>query len=290
MPPQFDPIDIDRIDEYNDVLATCPEITSDYAFANIWGWAEQYGLQWAFVKNRVWIKQTIPHEVYWAPVGPWDQQWLGCKCFDVARNFTRVPEALARIWRDTFGQDMEITACRDHWDYVYSASELIELTDPRLKDKKNLLETFKTNYLFEYSPMTADCIEEVLAMQEQWVTWQEDDKIPVLKAENSAIRRVLHDFDRINCLKGGAIRVDGRVVAYTVAECLRDGTMVIHFEKGDTRFEGVYQAINQMFLADAADGDVDVNREQDLGDPGLRKAKLSYMPKEFHKKYEAVLK
>jgi hypothetical protein len=98
----------------------------------------------------------------------------------------------------------------------------------------------------------------------------------------------LQQFDQIRGLTGGAIRVQGKVVAYTVAEPVSDDSIVIHFEKGNTAYKGVYQAINQMFLeAQAAEFEY-VNREQDLGEEGLRKAKLSYNPAFMLKKFEAV--
>jgi hypothetical protein len=82
--------------------------------------------------------------------------------------------------------------------------------------------------------------------------------------------------------------VDGKVVAYTVAEPVSDESIVIHFEKGNTAYKGVYQAINQMFLEAQASKYLYVNREQDLGEEGLRKAKLSYNPAFMLKKFEAV--
>jgi hypothetical protein len=88
---------------------------------------------------------------------------------------------------------------------------------------------------------------------------------------------------------GGAITVDDEMVAYTVAEALTDETVVIHFEKGDTQYKGVYQAINQMFLENTAGEFSFVNREQDLNDEGLRKSKLSYHPVKFVKKYRLTL-
>jgi hypothetical protein len=88
----------------------------------------------------------------------------------------------------------------------------------------------------------------------------------------------------MNVMLGGALIVDGTMVAYTVAEALTPQSVVIHFEKGDTQFKGVYQAINQMFLAHGARDFLTVNREQDLNDEGLRKSKLSYNPLEFLRK------
>ena len=98
------------------------------------------------------------------------------------------------------------------------------------------------------------------------------------------MRRVFGVFAEAGLL-GGVLRVEGRIVAYTVAERLFGDTLVIHFEKGDTRFKGVYQAINQRFLAASGAGCVFVNREQDVGDEGLRRSKLSYNPSGFVRKF-----
>jgi len=136
--------------------------------------------------------------------------------------------------------------------------------------------------------MQADCVEEVLDMQAEWHGWQEHPS-EALEAENQAISRVLKNFDRLGNLTGGTIRVAGKVVAYTVGESLNKNTIVIHFEKGDTRFKGIYQTINKHFLAAQEDRFELVNREQDLGDEGLRKAKLSYNPVQFMQKYDVEL-
>ncbi len=85
------------------------------------------------------------------------------------------------------------------------------------------------------------------------------------------------------------MQVDDRLASYTIAEGLPDGTMVIHFEKGDPDYKGSYQAINQIFLENDSSDHCLVNREQDLGNEGLRKAKLSYHPVDFVKKYQLDL-
>ncbi len=127
-------------------------------------------------------------------------------------------------------------------------------------------------------------------MQLDWYRWQEENNhSDALVAENKAIAKVLKEMDTIRNLTGGTLRVDNRIIAYTIAEPLGDDTIVIHFEKGNTYFKGVYQAINQMFLENNASDKKFVNREQDLGEPGLRKAKLSYNPIDFMKKYEITV-
>ncbi len=121
-------------------------------------------------------------------------------------------------------------------------------------------------------------------MQMEWCQWREAECDATLKAENRAIARVVKDWDRLPNLLGGAVRVEGRMIAYTVAEPLDESMLVIHFEKGHTGFKGVYQAVNQMFLKEQGGRYAFVNREQDLGDEGLRKAKVSYNPVSFLKK------
>ncbi|SOB57752.1 conserved protein of unknown function [Pseudodesulfovibrio profundus] len=289
---QFEPITLDRQKEYHDALEGCPQLlTSDFSFANIFGWADFYGLEWAFHKGLCFIRQTKPDTIYWAPVGAWEEyDWKMCNAMRDSGRFTRIPEELAKIWEKAFNGDITLTENRDHWDYIYSIEELIALKGKKFHKKKNLLNQFKKKYLYQYEPMAPECVEEVLDMQDEWYKWyEENNPSEELKAENHAITRVLQHIDQIHGLLGATLRVEGKVIAYTVAEPLCDDSIVIHFEKGDIRHKGVYQAINQMFLENEAAEYTNVNREQDLGDPGLRKAKLSYNPAFFLKKYEATI-
>ena len=100
MREDFAPISLDRREEYLERLARCPQITSDYSFGNLWGWAEEYGLQWRFGESHVWILQTKPRDVFWAPVGPWTNvDWPSCPCLARGLDFIRVPEKLCELWR-----------------------------------------------------------------------------------------------------------------------------------------------------------------------------------------------
>ena len=286
MTQDFAPLCLADMAAYLDRLAACPQKVSDYSFANLWGWCEEYGLEWHFGDTHVWLRQTKPETVYWAPVGPWDAaRWSQCPVLGGGGSFIRVPERLALAWSEAFPGRVEMEEDRGHWDYVYSVDELTQLSGNRFHKKKNLLRQFTRTYDYDYHPLTADCIEEVLQMQMQWCQWREAECDATLAAENRAISRVVKDWDRLGNLLGGAVRVDGRMIAYTVAEPLDSSMLVIHFEKGHNAFKGVYQAVNQMFLEHQAQDFQWVNREQDLGDEGLRKAKMSYNPASFLKKY-----
>ncbi len=289
----FEPINLNRQKDYLELLNNCPQVASDYSFLNLWAWLEEYGLSWAWEDNLVWIRQTIPHELFWAPVGPWDQiDWKTRFAENQNRqtNFIRVPQQLVESWNTSLGNMAISEEERGHWDYIYSASDLAGLKGKNYHNKKNLLNQFVKKYDYTYVPFKPELIEQAMAMQEDWCTWRDCESSDVLSAENRSISRIFKNWDQLSGTLGGAVLVDNTMVAYTVAEGLSNETVIIHFEKGNTRYKGIYQAINQMFIAHSAINFPLVNREQDLNDPGLRKAKLSYCPVEFLKKYRVTLK
>jgi uncharacterized protein len=289
MEMKFEPITLDRQNDYLSLLAQCPQVASDYSFLNIWAWAEEYGLLWGWDGGLVWIKQTRPQELFWAPVGPWEPvDWVSRLPAD-GRTFIRVPQQLAGIWKSQLGQRAQVKSERGHWDYIYSVSDLIELSGNRFHNKKNLFNQFIKTYEFRYVDFGAKLIEQASAMQEDWCMWRDCESSDLLAAENRAILRVLDHWDRFEKIMGGALFVENIIIAYTLAEPLSGDTLVIHFEKGCPAYKGAYQAINQMFLARSADGFHFVNREQDLGSEGLRKAKLSYKPVSFLEKSKVTV-
>ncbi len=288
----FEPISLDRQSDYLEILSRCPQITSDYSLLNLWGWAEEYELRWAWDGDLVWIRQNLPEEYLWAPVGLWHA--VDCKNrlrlnANARSVFTRVPEMLADLWRERLPQEIRIEEERGSWDYLYRVTDLIELKGNRYHKKKNLLNQFDRKYDFAYLPFGADMVEQAMAMQTDWCTWRDCESSDVLSSENRAIFRTLKEWKQLSGLFGGALMVDGSMVAYTVAEALTRDMLLIHFEKGDTQYKGIYQAINQKFLANSAADYTFVNREQDLNEEGLRKAKLSYHPEDFLRKFRVTL-
>lgn len=288
----FEPIDLDRQEDYHQRLSQCPQIASDYSFINIWGWGDEYGLLWAWHESMVCIKQTIPSEMLWAPVGDWhgtDWEAMLQSAKDHCPKIIRVPEALLHIWEQKTNIPFGVSESRDHWDYLYKRQELVDLKGNRYHKKKNLVNQFKKKYEFTYLPFGPEMVTQAQYMQEDWCNWRNCESSDTLAAENKAIAKVLDNGSMLNGITGGALLVGQDLAAYTVAEVLPDNTIVIHFEKGCPAFKGSYQAINQIFLAqDENPGSDIVNREQDIGDEGLRKAKLSYHPVDFIRKYEVV--
>jgi hypothetical protein len=289
---QFEPISLEKQEDYLEILSRCTQIASDYSFLNLWGWAEEYGLHWAWDGDLVWIRQSVPDELLWAPVGRWEAvDWQ--KRFRANQSahsvFTRIPEMLSNLWREQMPPEIRIEEERGNWDYLYNVTDLVELKGNRFHKKKNLLNQFSRKYTFTYLPFGAAMVDQAMAMQADWCTWRDCESSDILSSENRAISKILKKWRQLAGLFGGALMVDGSMVAYTVAEALTPDTLLIHFEKGDTAYKGIYQAINQKFLANSASHYTFVNREQDLNDEGLRKAKLSYHPVDYLRKYRVAM-
>ncbi len=290
--PEFIPVSLTLQEKYQHHFRQCPQKASDYSFINLWGWAEHYGLEWFFGPTHVWLRQTKPEIIYWAPIGPWHElDWTQCKVLPWCKeSFIRVPEQLAEIWQKSLKERITLEEAPEHWDYIYSVPELAALSGNRFHKKKNLVNQFKKHHDFLFHSMTRDCVEDVLQMQFDWFNWRDAESQEVLAAENRAIEKVLTHWDCFNNLFGGVISVAEKKVAYTIGEDLGNGTLLIHFEKGHATYKGIYQAINQLFLQNEAQNFSLVNREQDLGDPGLRKAKQSYHPVQYLKKFRITIR
>ncbi|MGD9876702.1 DUF2156 domain-containing protein [Desulfococcus sp.] len=286
----FEPISLEKQQPYRERLKNSLWEASDYSFINLWGWAREYGLEWAWDDDLVWIRQSWPTELFWAPVGKWEQaDWADRLRDRFSENsiVMRVPEPLIRHWKHALKDRIAVTATEEHWDYLYSVQDLIELKGNRYHKKKNLLNQFLRKYDHAYQTLTPDLIHHALEMQEDWCVWRDCESDETLASENRAISRVMAYWDDLDGIFGGAVIVEDEMAAFTVAEQMNDETVLIHFEKGIAEYKGIYQAVNQMFLAHNPHLQR-VNREQDMGEEGLRKSKRSYHPVDFVRKYKVT--
>ncbi|MFP4225133.1 MAG: DUF2156 domain-containing protein [Desulfobacterales bacterium] len=284
----FEPLDRSHQRAYQAYLAKCPEVASDYGFINLFAWADAYGLEIAWTGDLAFIRQQRPEAVLWSPVGDWHGvDWAAWQAdyADDFKTFIRVPGTLADIWQQSFGDRMVLAGDRDLWDYLYDARELRELKGNKFHKKKNLVNQFKKKNTYTYVEMTGELADQAMALQHDWCSWRACDSLRQLEDENRAIMKTLGSWDSLAGIMGACIFVDDLIVAYTIGEMLSPDTLAVHFEKGCPDYKGSYQAINQLFLAHQPDTVRWVNREADLGDEGLKQAKLSYQPVDFLKKY-----
>src|ERR1035437_1594257 len=166
---------------------------------------------------------------------------------------------------------------RDNADYVYSSKDLISLSGRKFDGKRNHLKNFYRNNDFEFVPVAQEMIPEIIEFQKLWCEARACNEDLSLKNENTAVVEVLNHFAELKVF-GAVIKINGKIQAYTAASELNHETAVVLFEKGNPEIRGIYQAINKEFCEKMLSKYKWINREQDGGDEGLRKAKLSYNP------------
>lgn len=192
----------------------------------------------------------------------------------VLSGAVRIPDSVAG---NLATQGFIINPDRDNADYVYRVEDLAELAGRRYAKKRNHIKQCLDRHTCEYVPITPELLAECEIMQEKWCHTRDCGRNPGLCNEANAIAETFAHFKTFE-LVGGAVRVDGIIQAYAIAEELKPDTAVWHFEKAMGHIHGLSQLINQWFSKFALAGFQFVNREQDLGVPGMRQAKESYYP------------
>jgi len=177
---------------------------------------------------------------------------------------------------------------RDSFDYIYESEKLITLSGKKLQPKRNHLNYFITNYNWSFEELTPDMIGEILDFNHEWCRRVECKKYETLSWESCAVEKCLGNYKELN-VKGAVLRIDGKIVAYTVGEVLNSDTVIVHIEKAFSDVRGAYPMINREFISLLAKDYKYVNREDDIGDMGLRQAKESYYPIFMLEKFTAEL-
>lgn len=195
----------------------------------------------------------------------------------------------AKIIEEAASDKLSLNLERDAFDYVYLSSDLIELKGKKFQPKRNHISYFMKNNDWSYEKITRDNIDECLQMSKDWLAKSESDFTSDLEKELKIITLVFDNFEALGYV-GGLIRVDGKVIAYTMGEQMTDDMFCVHFEKAFYEFRGAYPMINQQFVKNELSNYMYINREDDIGIENLRKAKNSYNPVFMLEKYEAILK
>ncbi len=275
---------------FDDLLARRPPGLSAYTFTNIYAWSEPYhtrvsGLDGSIIVWHEDAGRIVPLE----PLCDCDPGRVIRQCFDLADRpvtFERLSAHTAQEFADD--PAFAVAHDRDNSDYVYRSSDLIDLPGRKYDGKRNFINRFEPD-AFEYVPITVDMIDECVQFADKWCEDRKCETVEGLRREHCAVYQMLTNFGYLGVL-GGAIRMNGSMVAFSLGEALNSDTLVIHVEKAHPHISGLYQLINNQFcLAEARNYDF-VNREQDLGVPGLRKAKESYHPTRMEKAFTLELK
>ncbi len=172
-------------------------------------------------------------------------------------------------------EKFRFTPQRGDWDYIYESSDLAELPGKKYHGKRNHISQFQRSFSYEYEDIGPKNLEECQDAAQRWCSLNgcEGD----YSQELAAIRFALRHFEEMR-LRGGMIKVDGQVAAFTVGEEISPEVFDLHFEKAFPEYNGAYAVINQEFARRNLLCYKYINREEDLGIEGLRRAKLSYHP------------
>jgi hypothetical protein len=281
--PEFKALSLVDQEQITSLLHQSTPVTSELTFTNIFMWRRYYNFRWCLGYNSLLIIGEFETGQPFAlpPVAKGDLNIPLRKLLDYLGEFTpapeihRVPETLAKLYAESLS--LEIKEDRANSDYVYLTQSLISLSGRKYHRKRNLLKQFRNRYSYKYEPLSNEFIRGCLELEEQWCRIRDCEENPALFNEERAIREVLLHFHELDC-QGAVILVDDRVVAFSLGEPLNSNTAVIHIEKANPEYPGSYAVINQEFCQHAWKDFTYINREQDMGESGLRKAKLSYYP------------
>lgn len=202
-----------------------------------------------------------------------------------------LPFHMLDIFKEAFPGELKYIDDRPNHDYVYRRQDLAELKGRDYHGKKNHLNYFHKNFQYEYVPLTSAMADDAMRFIDAFNRRKEvpEHEMQMLKMEEEAMEDVFRNLERVG-YTAGAILIDGKIEALSIGGNLNKNTITVHVEKANVNFRGLYQAINNEFCINVPSSIKYINREEDMGIPNLRKAKLSYKPVKMIEKYIAVFK
>lgn len=299
---------VDQLLQYADYGAT------EFNFTVLFIWKEVFCTRIARYKDFLIVRfcpqgsSDTRQARYFFPSGRGDYKDVVEKMMEDARSLDAqfvllsVLEEQKAILEELFPGKFSFEANRNSYDYIYLAENLITLKGKKYQSKRNFVSRFKNNNNWSYEEITPATIQECLQMSKEWCALYGCGEDTSMLQESCSVKCAMENFEPLG-LKGGLLRAEGRIVAFTVGEKLNSDTFLVHIEKAFADITGAYPAISQMFLQHNMKvayvpgmeptteeiGFVYVNREDDAGDESLRNAKLQYHPVHLIEKYIATI-
>ena len=264
---------------------------SEYCFTNLFVWSSVYQTKVGRLDDFLLIRTgSMERPTEFFPAGAGDlkglMEVLLALAIDEKRDFRMagVTAERATLLQQFYPQLFEISPLRNSWDYIYRVADLGALQGKRYQPKRNHIARFVELPDWQYERITEQNVAECIEMNKVWCRQMGCADNPSLYMETCAAEIGLHYFDALG-VEGALLRVSGRVVAYTVGEPINSDTYIVHVEKAFPDVRGAYPMVNREFIRDRCIGFTYVNREDDVGDEGLRRAKNSYHPAFMEEKY-----
>lgn len=278
----------------------------DYNFINLMSWQFIYHTQLALHRDMLLIRfRNNGQTAYLPPLArpPYDSQTMSAPYTQVLLDLIAHSKAKGEEFRimgacqgmlerfeSVLPGHFQATADPSYTDYIYDRDALSTLAGKKLQSKRNHANRFERNYPhYEYRPLTPDLVHECWELEEQWAARHTDSEARLnADDEQHSMRRVFKHWDELGAL-GGVILVEGKVVAFCFGGPINYDTFDVCCEKADTDYEGAFAIINREFVRHLPAQYTLINREEDLGIEGLRRAKLSYQPKLLLQKYSITI-
>jgi hypothetical protein len=283
--PTFSPLDLSMRSELHPGLASLDDGISEYCFAGLYLFRKTYNYQVAWLpgsqKKLVLRGEKQGKSFYAFPCGlPDDDLQRGQLLADVdyIKGLSERFADKVRVWTEQ--NQWVVWEDRDNFDYLYLREDLATLDGRKYHKKRNHVNAFLNNYQYEERRFCSESIKDAYYVLDAW--HEERGRDDDYYASKEAL-----DLCAELELCGYMVWVDGKPAAFTMGESLQKGrTFVVHIEKAISSYKGVYQFINMAFAAILPKHYLYINREQDLGNPGLRQSKMTYLPCSFIKKYQ----
>lgn len=293
----FQPLDPSLREKFEPYLMSRGERGCEYSFTNLYLWGRQQAT--IIDDTLVFFSQFNRKSVYLFPVGNGNLQKSLEAIIEDAKE-RGIPCRLTGLTHDDcalleqlFPGKFRYHFDRDSFDYIYDINHLADLKGKTYQKKRNHLNKFRVNHSDHcLIPITEENIADAEALVTQWYTLRlQQNPHGDFHMEQAAISKAFHHWSELD-LDGLLLTVEGKPVAMTIGSPLNDDTFDIHFEKALDIADGAYPAINQGFAAYLREKYPNLrwlNREDDMGLEGLRKAKLSYYPDHMVEKHWACL-
>ena len=258
----------------------------EFNFTNLYIWKNFDHSKLTRINDNLCIHCSPPNETafYYIPIGENDIEKTLEVCFSSAHRLSRVPEEfIDRFIKNNKKYKFECD--RHNSDYVYLASDLINLRGKKYDGKRNHIRKFKNKYNYKYRKLIKSDYEECLKLLKNWEKQKRYLTNLAIRSQEEAIGLIFKYFDELKVF-AGLIEVNNKIEAFSIASPLNNETANIHIEIANPTLLGLFQTINQEFVAAELSSYKFINREQDMGLPGLRKAKTSYHPIHLELKFD----
>jgi hypothetical protein len=282
--PEFAPVSLEMRNDLYPSLNMIADGISEFTFSNLYLFRRTYGYRVSRFPGRTFVIEGEKQgkSFFYVPCALPEKEALDelMNSHDYLKNLSESQAAAHRVQLEQSGY--AVVEDRDNFDYLYLRTDLAELSGKTYHKKRNLVNAFINSYDYEQKPLRKENVADALAVLDSWRQTKGYD------GDYAASREALELFDVLG-MRGCVYYVDGTPAGWCLGEPLSKARMfAVHFEKGVEDYKGIYQFINQAFAQALPSYFKHINREQDLGDEGLRQAKMTYRPCSFVNKYRVV--